>query len=270
MSCHSPVTAWTTLIRLYFPHLSTPQATVLALWSLGMVLARSCALTAVATCLAVWLRRQEQTVRQQLREFCDEAEAKRGDQRQALCVAHCVVPLLAWVLSRWQGTQLALALDATTLGTRFTVLALSVVYRGCAIPVAGTILPANQPHAWLREWLRLLRPRRPAIPMGWTVIVLADRGLYAGGLCLRILRLGWHPCWRIKAGGTFRPSGQARFYPRLTCTPQVGTCGRGTGTAFKSPQRRVNCTLLACWEAGDRDPWLILPDLPPAASDACW
>ena len=81
MSCHSTVTAWTTLIRLYFPPLSTPQATVLALWSLGMVLARSCALTAVATCLAVWLRRQEQTVRQQLREFCDEAEAKRGDQR---------------------------------------------------------------------------------------------------------------------------------------------------------------------------------------------
>ena len=143
MSCHSPVTEWTTLIRLHLPHVSKPQATVLALWSLGMVLARSCALTAVAAFLAVWLRRQEQTVRQQLREFCDEAEAKRGDQRQALCVERCFVPLLAWVLSWWQGTQLALALDATTLGTRFTVLAISVVYRGCAIPVAWTILPAN-------------------------------------------------------------------------------------------------------------------------------
>ena len=270
MSCHSPVTEWTTLIRLYFPHLSKPQATVLALWSLGMVLARSCALTAVATFLAVWLRRQEQTVRQQLREFCYEAEAKRGDQRQALCVEHCFVPLLAWVLSRWQGTQLALALDATTLGTRFTVLAISVVYRGCAIPVAWTILLANQPHAWRREWLCLLRTLRPAIPTGWTVIVLADRGLYAGWLFRRIIRLGWHPFLRINAGGTFRPSGQARFYPLLTFTPQVGTCWRGTGTAFKSPQRRLNCTLLACWEAGYRDPWLILTDLPPEASDACW
>ena len=85
MSCHSTVTEWTTMIRTYLPQLSKPQATVLALWSLGMVLARSCALTAVATFLAVWLRRQEQTVRQQLRECCDEAEAKRGDQRQALC-----------------------------------------------------------------------------------------------------------------------------------------------------------------------------------------
>jgi hypothetical protein len=50
----------------------------------------------------------------------------------------------------------------------------------------------------------------------------------------------------------------------------VGTHWRGTGTAFKSPQRRLNCTLLACWEAGDSAPWLILTDLPPEASDACW
>jgi hypothetical protein len=151
MSCHSPVTEWTTLIRLHLPPLSKPQATVLALGRLGMGLTRSCALTAVAAFLAVWLRRQEQTVRQQLREFCDEAEAKRGDQRQALGVEGGVVPLLAWGLRRWQGTQLALALEATTLGTRCTVLASSVVDRGGAMPVAWTSLPAHQPQAWRRE-----------------------------------------------------------------------------------------------------------------------
>ena len=71
------------MIHLDFPHVSKPQATVLALWSVGMVLARSCTLPAVATFLAAWLRRQEQTVWQQLRAFCDEAGAKRGDQRGA-------------------------------------------------------------------------------------------------------------------------------------------------------------------------------------------
>src|SRR5262252_7796785 len=147
MSCHTRVDEWTTIIRTYLPTLSKPQATVLALWSLGMVLARSCALTAVSVWLAAMLQRKENTVRQQLREWCYEATAKRGDQRQALVVEDCFVPLLRWVLHRWQGTQLALALDATTLGTRFTVLAISVVYRGCAIPVAWTILPANQPAA---------------------------------------------------------------------------------------------------------------------------
>ena len=49
--------------------MSASQATVLALWSLGMVLARSCALTAVTLVVATWQRRKANTVRQQLREF---------------------------------------------------------------------------------------------------------------------------------------------------------------------------------------------------------
>ena len=270
MSCQSRVTEWTTIIHSHLPGLSKPQATVLALWSLGMVLARSCALTAVSVWLAVMLQRTENTVRQQLREWCYEAEAKRGAQRQALLVEDCFVPLLGWVLHAWQGTQLALALDATTLGTRFTVLAISVVYRGCAVPVAWTILLANTPHAWRSEWLRMLRRLRPAIPTAWTVIVLADRGLYAGWLFRRIVRLGWHPFLRINTGGSFRPDPRASFHPLASFVPRPGTRWRGTGTAFKSPQRRLRCTLLACWEEGYKAPWLILTDLPPEASDACW
>ena len=41
-------------------------------------LARSCALTAVSVSLATWLGRKEPAVRQQLRELCYEASAKRG------------------------------------------------------------------------------------------------------------------------------------------------------------------------------------------------
>src|SRR2546425_2893506 len=84
MSCPPRVTEWTTIIQAHLPHLTKPQATVLALWSLGMVLARSCALTAVSAFLATWLGRKEPAVRQQLREFCYEATATAG-ARQALC-----------------------------------------------------------------------------------------------------------------------------------------------------------------------------------------
>ena len=147
MSCHQPVYQWTRIVTTHFPQLSKPQATVLALWSLGMVVARSCALSAVSTLLAQWLDRKPNTVRQQLREFCYEAAAKRGEHRQEVVVETCFAPLLQWVLSWWEGHQLALALDATTLGQRFVVLALSVLYRGCAIPIAWTILPAGQKHA---------------------------------------------------------------------------------------------------------------------------
>jgi hypothetical protein len=270
MSCQSAVYQWTTIVTTHLPHLSKSQATVLALWSVGMVLARSCALSAVAYFLAAGLGRQANTVRQQLREFCYDAEAKRGAKRQEVVVESCFAPLLGWVLSWWEGQQVALALDATTLGERLVVLAVSVVYRGCAIPVAWTLLAGNTKHAWRGEWLRMLRQVRPAIPATWTVIVLADRGLYARWLFRRIVCLGWHPFLRINAGGTFRPTAHNRFQPLCTFAPRPGTRWQGQGTAFVSRPSRLACTLVACWDEGHKEAWFILTDLPPAASEACW
>jgi hypothetical protein len=232
-----------------------------------MVLARSCALTAVSAFLATWLHRKEDTVRQPWREFCDEATAKRGTARQALVGETCCVPLLALVVDQWEGTQWALALDATTLGTRLTVWVLSVGSRGGAIPVAWPVLAATAQHAWRREGRRRRQVHR-AIPRAWTVMVLADRGLDARWLFRRITRLGWHPCLRLNTGGTFRPTGQVRGVPLKTLVPVPGTTWQGTGIACKGRNRQRHCTLLACWEAGYPDPWWLLTDLPPEASTA--
>ena len=61
MSCQRAVYQWTEVVTTQMPHLSKPQATVLALWSLGMVVARSCGLTAsrseaCACCICPWPR----------------------------------------------------------------------------------------------------------------------------------------------------------------------------------------------------------------------
>jgi hypothetical protein len=52
MSCQRAVYQWTEVVTTHMAHLSRPQAAVLALWSLGRVLARFCALTAVSLFLA--------------------------------------------------------------------------------------------------------------------------------------------------------------------------------------------------------------------------
>lgn len=265
---------WTAILSTQFPVLSTPQVQVLALWSLGLVLTRSCALTAVSFFWATALVSQANTVRQRLREFCyaaeDKAGAKRGGKRREVPVEDCFVPLLAWALSWWDGDQLALALDATTLGTTFVVLAVSVVYRGCAIPVGWVILPAGEKHAWKHEWLRLRRRLKPAIPATMTVIVLTDRGLYARWLFVRIGRLGWHPFLRVNAQGTFRPDGARNFRRLGTFAPGPDERWQGTGTAFQGKQSRLRCTLLAWRKAGCTDVWLLLTDLPPDVADAGW
>ena len=81
-------------------------------------------------------------------------------------------------------------------------------------------------------------------------------------------RVGWHPFLRINTGGSFRPDGATCWCPFLSLVPRPGTSWRGTGIAFTRNQ--VPCTLLARWEGGYKDPWLILNDLAPDASDAGW
>jgi hypothetical protein len=50
-------------------------------------------------------------------------------------------------------------------------LVISVVYRGCASPVAWTVLPATEKHGWRKEWLRMLRQGRAAGPRRFFVLV---------------------------------------------------------------------------------------------------
>ena len=116
----------------------------------------------------------------------------------------------------------------------------------------------------------MLRQVRTVVPRHFFVIVLADRGLYARWLFQRIVRLGWHPVLRINTGGTFRPGKSVHSQPLREFVPPPGTQWVGVGTAFRGPRRRLNCTLLARWDEGYRDPWLVLTDLAPSAGEACW
>jgi hypothetical protein len=113
MSRHGGLLSWSAMVSTYMPHLSQPQARVLALWSYGIAMTRSCGRLTVATFLALLLGQKVATVEQRLYEWCCEASQKTGAKRQALEVTTCFVPLLSWIITLWTGTQLALALDAT-------------------------------------------------------------------------------------------------------------------------------------------------------------
>jgi hypothetical protein len=145
------LSAWTAELEGVFGHLRKPQVKVLAEYSLGMVLAGRCGLSCVAHALAGWPGQKFDAVRERLRDwYCGGAD-KSGRKRRDLEVASCFAPLLAWVLRGWGGDDLAIALDATNLGERFVVLAISVVYRSCAIPVAWVVLPAAA-NGWRWRW----------------------------------------------------------------------------------------------------------------------
>lgn len=270
MSHPALLSQWTACVSKNLPQLSVSQARVLAWWSFGIAITGSCGRYTVATFLALLCQEKVSNVEQRLYEWCLDAKDKSGKKRQEVALTTCQVALLAWIVRLWVGKQLALALDATSLGARFVVLTVSVVYRGCGLPVAWVVLPAGTKGAWRKEWLRLLRLIHPAIPADWLVIVLADRGLYAGWLYRRIVRLHWHPFLRINNGAKFRPTGCARWYGLKELVGAVGHEWQGSGSCFKDPTARIDCTLLAWWGEGYSDPWFVLTDLAPTASTVTW
>lgn len=267
-----PLSQWRETVSRAFPTLSRPQASVLALWSYGMVVARSCGITSVCAALAGQIGQSEGTLTQRLREWCYDAKDKKGSHRQAVEVTTCFAPLMAWVLSWWsaESRQLALVIDASTLSQRFTVLCVSVVYRGCAIPVAWKLVVADAKGSWQPYWKDLLTQVRAGVPAGWTVMVLSDRGLYASWLYHHIVSVGWHPFLRINRQGNFRPLDESGFRSLSTAVAKGHGEWRGEVECFSEPKSRLRCTLLARWDEGYQEVWLVVTDLAPEAATVVW
>ena len=155
---------WENIIQEQLPVLSKSQGYILALWSFSMIVIKSCSITSVSFFLAFLLEDNDELIdtkqnswRQRLREFCYDCNDKRGHKRRDLDVQACFPYLVKWIVKWWDSNQLAIALDATTLGLKFTVLAVSIVYRSCSIPVAWTITKGNEKGEWNTHWFRMLK-----------------------------------------------------------------------------------------------------------------
>jgi hypothetical protein len=136
--------------------------------------------------------------------------------------------------------------------------------------VAWKIVVAAQPYPWEPEWKALLGHFRRVVPADRTVVVMADRGLYAKWLFEAITAVDWHPLLRINARGKFRPAGWYHRFGLRGWMDRVGQQWRGRGIAFPTPSCQLSRTLLARRAERYAEAWLVVTDLPPEAADVCW
>ena len=101
---------------------------MVALWSYGIALPRSCGRLTVATFLAVLWRHKMDAVEQRLNAWCCEVQPNAGGTRQPLDVTTCFVPLLRWVVALWRGHTHEAITYCMTMGRR----SLPEVIRGMA------------------------------------------------------------------------------------------------------------------------------------------
>lgn len=250
-------------IQRHLPHLRPAQMRGLVLWVGGTVMARSgCQNAVLGVLLSLGL--SWHATRQYLREWLHDGADRAAPCRVQLDVQACFAPLLRWLLTWWQGSELTLAIDPTAKGEKLVALVVSVVYRGLAIPVAWRIKPGGQPGAWMPDLCDLLDRLGPAVPAHMTVRVLCDRGLQSPRLWAAIRRQGWHPYMRYDRHMTF----QATTGPRGPAWRFVAREGQYTVTAGRAfRQRKRPCTLIVLWVPGQETPWILLTDEPPDTVD---
>jgi hypothetical protein len=256
------------LLAQFLPHLRGAQGRGLALWVVGLLVAQNGCQQALLTALAP-LGYALHATRARLREFLYAGQDRAAPCATSLEVETCFAPLLGWVLAWWGSETLPLAIDATSLRGRLVVLSISVLYRGCAIPVAWMVLPHKGKGLWLPHLTRLLTLLAPAVPAGMTVLVMTDRGLWSPRLWCSIKENGWHPLMRIRPDATFAPAGLHRQRARAL-VPGAGFYWVGEGVAYKEKAKQIGGTLLVVWGRGPKDPWLLLTDLAPEAVAGSW
>src|SRR5882762_1002204 len=252
------------------PSLSKAEAQVLGLLTYGILMLDECGITGLSHGLAKIEQVPAERLRQRLREFSYEAEAKRGKKRREVDVERCFPELLRGVLRDWEGKkELALAIDAMTLTERFTVLNISVMYRGCGLSIAWKIIEAGQEGAWRPHWEGLLAGFEGVVPSDWKVIVMADRGLYAAWLYQAIQRLGWHPMLRVNEDLSFRAAGEESFSSMGRRVKRRGRGWKGKGE-WSEHGEQMSGTVLMRWEKGYEEKLVVVTDLDEKEANAAW
>ncbi|WP_427156991.1 hypothetical protein ACQFX9_16540 [Aliinostoc sp. HNIBRCY26] len=163
------------------PHLKLPQVVGLATWSFGIVMTKSSSLSKVSKFIAKVNCEKANTVRQRLKEWYQEAKAKKGKLRRTLDVSSCFAPLVLWVISLLPGNikRVALALDATSIGNKFVVLSVNILLAGCGIPIAWCVVKAHEPGSWKGHWQNLLLAIKDAIPTEFDLITIKFLNIFA-------------------------------------------------------------------------------------------
>ncbi len=120
---------WSKVVSNHFRSLSLPEVAGLVSWSFGMVITGSSSLTRVSEFIALINGEKSNTVKQRLKEWYQDSNAKKGKKRRELDVTECFAPLLKWILRLGHSEEkwLPLAIDATSVKQNFTVLSLHVL-----------------------------------------------------------------------------------------------------------------------------------------------
>lgn len=254
-------------LQALFPWLPRPEHKALAGLLCGAVLAHSLILSRIVSQLPSRARETSKVRRAQrllANPRLDARAAQYDLSRRALC--------------RHRG-RVDLLLDATTTGASAhdpgtTSLIVMLARRGRAQPLSWRTWPAHQQDQdWSGAFPDLLAPVTAAISPEVQVVLQTDRGLGNANMARAALAAGLHFLLRITKctqvqlpDGTVLPLGALAPAPgvsRMVTGARIGPERTKRGRTWHSDwSTALTVNIVAVWRCGDREPWLLITDLP--------
>jgi hypothetical protein len=247
----------------------------LALLITTIVASRTCVIAA----LARWARSlglttaTPESIARRLRRTMNDPQLTAN-----ACYDGLVRPLLARALAQGGADPLVVVVDESTHTDHVHLLRAALVYRGGTIPLAWVTWSQNTALAEGAYWAamdRLFADVAARLPARPEVVIVADR-VYAGPPFIdRVMAQGWHWLVRVTTSGSHRwcprrgapdapvwgPETALRQVVQQTL-PRPGTRVRGSGRFAKKAGWRA-ADLVGVWARGQREPLVVLTDLPP-------
>jgi len=245
---------WEAQLNQHFPTLGRWQVWTLALFSYGVICAKSCCLILVGQSLT----------------GCAEASSMERRLQRWLANERLQMPKLIqawvkWVAELWGKAPLLILVDETKLSNHVSIMMVGVAYHACAIPL---IWRAYDPYDYPEEGqvgvlMGLLDQLRQLLPTA-TMLLLADRGLGTSPEWQqRLSESNWDYLLRVQRSTLVRlPGHKPQPLRRL-----VGYGQRWTGhvDVFKKAGWQRKWVYLM-WEVGYAESWCLFstqPDLSP-------
>jgi hypothetical protein len=165
------------------------------------------------------------------------------------------------VLTGWAGGPIVLILDETPNRNDLRCMKINLAYRKRALPIAcACYAPGGPPEPMPELIVGLFRRAAACLPEGARVTLLADRGLAWPRIVDACTELGWHYVIRLQ-GQTRVRTADGRQCSAADLAPQPGTQWWGEAEVFKKAGWRA-ARVAACWERGQKGPWLLVSDRP--------
>ena len=192
---------WMGKIREIFREIGYWQATGVALYSYGVILARQCAPSKVAEHLGPVGKIS--SVQRRLERFLSN---------ERLNWSVCCRAWSRFVLRQYVGEQVILLVDETKLGAHLSVMVVGLAYRGCCIPLAFW---CYRPDGWPMGQVQLIEELlcwvAEGVPDSCQPLLQADRGIGTSPDLIRVVvALGWHYLFRVQGQTRFQlPTGES-------------------------------------------------------------